>query len=317
MPGYGVLQLREADPEHGMTRPWGTHGPRVLSRAAGLAVTSLLAAALLAWSPQPATGWNQSSAEATLWQLMNGARVNNGLRALQQNGTLVSLARWRSKDQVQRDHFDHTILGTSYQVYHWYDLNGLQYVWGGENIGWNNGYSDADSPVAIHEGFMNSPSHRDNILQPSWTHGGVGAYGADNVMFLGKLRNPRFYTELFMQAASAPTPPPPPPPTTSNPPPPSGGGSTASTQPTAAVQRVPAPAAPSAGEPLDGGTLVVAAPVPHVASVEQTLVRLDALDPVHQLPVQVAASPLRIEGSTAAPSGLFETVLGSLLSFFL
>ena len=239
-----------------MTRHRVNRRPHVLSRAAGLAGVALMAAALLAWSPSAASGWNQSSAEATLWQLMNGARVNNGLRALQQNGTLVSLARWRSKDQVQRNYFDHTILGTAYQVYHWYDLNGLKYTWGGENIGWNNGYSDADSPVAIHEGFMNSPGHRANILEPSWTHGGVGAYGADGVTFLGKLRNPRFYTELFMQAATATTPPPPPPPSSTTPPPPpssgttqlppaTGGGTTAPRQPpAAAVQRVEQPVAP-------------------------------------------------------------------------
>src|SRR6476620_9617580 len=149
---------------------------RVMARAIALSGTALLGAALLAWSPQPATGWDQSSAEATLWQLLNGDRTNNGLAPLGWHDTLVGLARWRSKDMVDRNYFDHTVLGTGYQVYHWYDLNGLHYSWGGENIGWNNGYSDADSPVAIHQGFMDSPGHRANILEPSFTDGGVGAY---------------------------------------------------------------------------------------------------------------------------------------------
>ena len=296
-----------------MTPERMSRGPRALRRATALAGTALMAAALLAWSPSAATGWNQSSAEGTLWQLMNGARVNNGLRALQQNGTLVSLARWRSKDQVDRSYFDHVILGTSYQVYHWYDLNGLNYRWGGENIGWNNGYADADSPVAIHEGFMNSPGHRANVLEPSWTHGGVGAYGADNVVFLGVVRSPRFYTELFMQAASGSTPPPPP----------SGGGSrpaapAATTGPTASLQRVTAPVAPQASQPLDGGNLVVAANVPEPMSATRALVRLQAWDDPAEAPVQVAASTsMRVQASSSAPSGLFETVLGSLLSFIL
>ena len=198
-----------------------------IARATALAGVALASAVLLASSPMPATGWNQGAAEATLFQLMNGARVNNGRKAAQQHSTLVSLARWRSKDQVDRNYFDHTILGTGQQVYHWYDLNGLNYRWGGENIGWNNGYSDADSPVAIHQGFMDSPGHRANILEPSFTHGGVGAYAKDNVNFLGKQRSPRFFTELFMESASAP---PPPPPSGggggggSPQPPPSGGG---------------------------------------------------------------------------------------------
>lgn len=281
-----------------------------------------MAAALLAWTPQTATGWNQSNAEATLWQLLNGARVNNGLSPLQQNGTLVSLARWRSKDMVERDYFDHTILGTSYQVYHWYDLNGLSYSWGGENIGWNNGYTDADSPVRIHEAFMNSPGHRANVLEPGFTHGGVGAWAADNVEFLGKLRNPRVYTELFMTASSASTPPPPPPPPASTPPPPpppSGGGTapTASPTPGVATLRVDAPAPPSPAATPDEPSLIVAA----AGSVSTAAVRASEwADPAaagSAMPVQVASAPYRVEAAAAGDQGLFEAVFGSLLGFFL
>ena len=287
---------------------------------------------LLASSPAPATGWQQGAAEATLFQLMNGARVNNGRRAVQQNGTLVSLARWRSKDQVDRNYFDHTILGTGYQVYHWYDLNGLQYSWGGENIGWNNGYSDADSPVAIHQGFMDSPGHRANILEPSFTHGGVGAYGKDNVNFLGKQRNPRFYTELFMQAASAPPPPPPS----------GGGGGGGSPQPhphpaaveEAAARPVPpatstrakphakplhvdAPAAPRASSPMDGATMVAAAPGSASTEAVRALAFAgDAAAPAGSL-VASPSGGLRVESAAAPERGLFETVLGSLLGFVL
>src|SRR5213592_705977 len=71
---------------------------RVMARAITLSGTALLAAALLAWTPQPTTGWDQSAAEATLWQLLNGDRTNNGLPPLAKHSTLVSLARWRSKD---------------------------------------------------------------------------------------------------------------------------------------------------------------------------------------------------------------------------
>lgn len=295
---------------------------RVLARAAALAATSLMAAALLAWNADPASGWNQSSAEATVWQLTNGARVNNGLRALQQHSTLVSLARWRSKDQIERNYFSHTILGTNYQIYHWYDLNGLQYSWGGENIGWNNGFSDSDSPIKIHEGFMNSPGHRANILEPSFTHGGIGAWAADNVNFLGKLRSPRFYTELFLTAKAAA--PPPPPPTTTNPPP-SGGGTTqpgggsapgATAQPSASTQRVDEPRVPSASAPLDGPVVVAARSSEPAPAAIRALHTPDPAAGTPAAPAQVA-SELRVEAPAAADRGIFETMLGSLLGFFL
>ncbi len=280
-----------------------------------------MAAALLAWTPQPATGWNQASAEATLFQLMNGARVNNGRRAVQQHGTLVSLARWRSKDLVDRNYFDHVILGTGYQVYHWYDLNGLQYSWGGENIGWNNGYSDADSPIAIHEGFMASPGHRANVLEPSFTHGGVGAYAKDNVMFLGKMRSPRTYTELFMAAAASAPPPPP-----DDDPPPSGGGggggggggstspSPVSPQPahqprSAKAVRVDAPRTPQATQPLNDPKLVARSELR--AEIEK-----DGSSGTAAAPIAETAS-LRVEAPPAPERGLFETVVGSLLDFVL
>jgi uncharacterized protein YkwD len=307
-----------------------SRSPRhAVARAAALAGIALAAAALLASTPAPATGWQQGAAEATLFQLMNGARVNNGRRAVQQHGTLVSLARWRSKDQVDRDYFDHTILGTGQQVYHWYDLNGLQYRWGGENIGWNNGYSDADSPVAIHQGFMDSPGHRANILEPSFTHGGVGAYAKDNVMFLGKQRSPRFYTQLFMQSASAPSPPPPPGGGGGGgSQPPSGGGggggvaaSPAHHAPRAKTQAKPlhvdAPAAPRASSPMDGGTLVAVAPGgASSAAVRALAFAGDGTASAASLVARPGAG-LRVESAAAPERGLFETVLGSLLGFVL
>lgn len=288
---------------------------RVGARALTLSGTALLAAALLAWTPQPATGWDQSSAEATVWQLLNGARVNNGRNPLTQQATLVSLARWRSQDMVDRDYFDHVVLGTGYQVYHWYDTNGLKYVWAGENIGWNNGFSDADSPVKIHEGFMASDSHRTNLLEPTWTHGGVGAYGADNVNFLGKLRNPRAYTQLFMQAQTAATPPPaPPPPATpppATPPPPAvtpkpTAKPVATTAPTFNLLPTVDPTASPTLEPTPS-------PTPSAAAAE-------AVDPGHLAlnGSPVAAVPsLRVQAAAAEERGIFETVLGSLLGFFL
>ena len=278
-----------------------------------------MASALLASTPQHVTGWNQGAAEATLFQLLNGARANNGLPAVQQHGTLVSLARWRSQDQVDRDYFDHTVLGTGYQVYHWYDMNGLQYSWGGENIGWNNGYSDGDSPVAIHEGFMASPGHRANILEPSFTHGGVGAYAKDNVMFLGKMRSPRFYTELFMAATSAPPPPPP----DDDPPPSSGGGGTvtspASSEPSAPTRsakalRVDEPKAPRASEPMNGPTTVANAPVGPTTAALRSLTDGTIGS---SATAALTASPLRVEAPAAPERGLFETVVGSLLDFVL
>jgi hypothetical protein len=297
-----------------------------MARAIALSGTALMAAALLVWAPQPATGWDQSAAEATLWQLLNGDRTNNGLPPLVQHGTLVSLARWRSKDMVDRDYFNHVILGTNYQVYHWYDTNGLSWSSGGENIGYNNGFSDADSPVKINEGFMASAGHRANILNTAWSHGGVGAYGADGVFWGTKVRNIRMYTELFIKLKSAPAPTPVPTPVPTAPPPPPATPKPPA--PTPAPTPKPAPVSTPRQVPLETAT---ATPVPTPSdtpsptpepTAEPQVAKL--LRTVHSTVGDdapgsnaIVARSMRVQTATAPDRGIFETVIGSLLSFFL
>ncbi len=289
-----------------------------MARTMALSGTALMAAALLVWAPQPATGWDQSAAEATLWQLLNGDRTNNGVAPIAQHGTLVSLARWRSQDMVDRDYFEHVILGTNYQVYHWYDTNGLSWSKGGENIGYNNGFSDADSPVKMNEGFMNSSGHRANILNPDWTHGGVGAYGKDGAMWGGKIRNIRMYTELFVRLKSAPAPTPAP---TPQPPPPAP-----TPQPPAATPKppaptpVPTPISTPRQVPVETATPSLTAspdptPAPKVAALIATIHSTVGDDAPGSN--AIVAHSLRVQTAQAPERGIFETVIGSLLSFFL
>ena len=288
--------------------------PNPLRRAAGLGVMAFAVAGLLAWTPGIAAAWNQSAAEATLWQLTNGDRANNGVHLILSNSTLVSLARWRSKDMIQRDYFSHTILGTSYMVFHWYDLNGLSYSWGGENIGWNSGYTDGDSPVAINNSFMASTDHRDNILNPVWTHGGIGAYGLDNVTWGGKLRSPRMYTELFMQAkSSAPKPAPKPTPKPAPKPTP---------RPQPVVQATAKPTARPTPRPIATPAPSVAALVPHaaLAFLEMDIRPVAAYlarDPFERAPLDAGAmvASYRVDAPPPAERGFFETVLGAFLGF--
>jgi hypothetical protein len=288
--------------------------PHPIRRAAGLGFVTLAVAGLMAWTPGIAAAWNQSAAESTLWQLLNGDRANNGVRPVLQNSTLVSLARWRSKDMIQRDYFSHTILGTNYMVFHWYDTSGLRYSWGGENIGWNSGYSDGDSPVAINNSFMNSVDHRDNILNKAWTHGGVGAYGADSITWGGKLRSPRMYTELFMQAKStapAPTPRPTARPTTRPAPKPTPKPAPKAT-PKPTAKPTPGPAATTVAFPfpalavLEGDLSVTPASALARASLGQTSANAGT-----------TVASYRVDAAPPADRGFFETLLGTFLGFSL
>lgn len=308
---------------------------RIVARTLGLGISALVAAGVLTWTPAVATGWNQGAAESTLWQLMNGARTNNGIAPVQQHGTLVGIARWRSSDMLAQDYFSHTIAGCGCLVYAYYDSNGLSYDWAGENIGWNSGLDDSYSPVRVHEKFMQSPGHRANVLDARFTHGGVGAAAADNKMFQGYVQNTRMYTELFMQAkAAAPAPAPAP-----QPPPSSGGGggggaSTAPATPSAprakpkpkpARAKMDAPARPSSSAGIDGVSAIVSAPgatalMRQLRADEVAATRAAALMVTRPATATLAAaagpaSSMEIAAPPEAEPGFLDGIFGAVLGF--
>lgn len=179
--------------------------PAMLAVAFAITTVGLFAA------PRTTLAWDinsfSSTSEAQLVSLTNQARAAAGLRALKVDSTLTSVARWRSKDMIVRDYFSHTILGTSYQVFHVLDQKGYCYSLAGENIGWNT-YDDAVATAQIQRQFMDSPGHRANILGKTWDAIGVGAYKGPD----GK----KMWTVLFADrcgSTPAPTPKPTPKPT--------------------------------------------------------------------------------------------------------
>jgi uncharacterized protein YkwD len=308
----------------------GRRPRRIIARTLVFGASALLAAGLLTWSPSSTTGWNQGSAEATLWQLLNGARTNNGLAPVQQHGTLVAIARGRSADMLNRDYFSHTIPGCGCLVYAQYDANGVAWAWAGENIGWNSGLDDAYSPVRVHEAFMASAGHRANVLDGRFTHAGVGAAAADGKMFQGHVQNTRMYTELFLQAPGGTAPAPAAPP--------SGGGSGGGggyTQPAAPVAQAPAPKAepkpkemtvasprrPTSTAGIDGVATIVAAG-PSI-DVTARLAADDALGiPRPEAMVAAAKAPptamtpgMQVTAAAPAEAGLFDGIVGTLLGF--
>ena len=129
-------------------------------------------------APSATFAWDtnsfSSSSAADLVALTNRSRASAGLKALRVDSTLASVARWRSKDMIQRDYFSHSIPGYG-KV--WDKLHAIGYCYkvGGENIGWNN-YPDDIATAAIHKMFMDSSGHRANIMGRAWDVIGVGAY---------------------------------------------------------------------------------------------------------------------------------------------
>jgi uncharacterized protein YkwD len=180
-----------------------TANPRRLATMTMLAF-ALTSVGLLA-SPRTTLAWDvnafSSASEAQLVSLTNQARAAAGLRALKVDSKLTAIARWRSKDMIVRNYFSHTILGTSYNVFHVLDQKGYCYRVAGETIGWNN-YPDDVATATIQRQFMNSPGHRANILGKAWDVVGIGAYKGPT----GKKMWTVIFADRCNTTAPAPTP---------------------------------------------------------------------------------------------------------------
>ncbi len=165
-------------PRTGLRRP--SEGVPDDVSACSLALAFSTTALGLLALPSAALAWGansfSSASERELQALTNQARASAGRRSLAWDSTLASIARWRSKDMIERGYFSHDIPGVG-KVFDVMTARGYCYRIAGENIGWND-YPDDVATAKIQAMFMASPGHRSNILGTAWDHIGIGAYKA-------------------------------------------------------------------------------------------------------------------------------------------
>lgn len=107
------------------------------------------------------------AAEQRAFELLNADRKANGLPALKLNGSLVVLAENYGRDMINRNYFSH-YNPEGQSPFDRMRNYGISYRSAGENLAINN------SVEAAERAFMNSPGHRANILNSSYTEVGVG-----------------------------------------------------------------------------------------------------------------------------------------------
>ena len=102
---------------------------------------------------------------------VNRVRAQHGLRPLVPLPALITAARDHSEDMVERSYFDHED-PDGRRVADRVKAAGVSWSKVSENLAMNSG---AEDPVArAVQGWMESPGHRANILDPKVTHTGVG-----------------------------------------------------------------------------------------------------------------------------------------------
>jgi len=130
------------------------------------------------------TGKERRDLEAEMIQLLNEERTKRGLKPLQADPELRQVALNHSKDMLARGYFSHYTPEGKDPFYRM-RAAGVKFSVAGENLALVQTLSIA------HNGLMNSPGHRVNILRPSFGRVGIGIIdaGVHGLMISQEFRN--------------------------------------------------------------------------------------------------------------------------------
>ncbi len=127
----------------------------------------------------------------------NTQRANNGASALGINSQLNSAAQAKANDMVARDYWSHkTPDGQDPWIF--IDAQGYSYQKAGENLAY--GFANSQDTII---GWMNSPSHKANLLDTVFTEVGFGFANSSNFVGTGE---ETVVVAMYAKPTSAPAP---------------------------------------------------------------------------------------------------------------
>ena len=115
--------------------------------------------------------------ESEILQTINKIRIENNLAPLRVSADLCSIAKIRAKEAHKL--WSHT-RPNGLKVDSLFDEFGLEWKFAGENLAKHTG----QSPEVVVGSWMNSESHRKNILNSRFQKCGIGEFVADNTIYI-------------------------------------------------------------------------------------------------------------------------------------
>ncbi|MCX6581139.1 MAG: CAP domain-containing protein [Candidatus Aminicenantes bacterium] len=112
--------------------------------------------------------YNPEKIEQEMLELVNKARSERGTRPLRFHPVLNDMALGHSQKMAAEGQLSHRFPNYKTLQERLMDA-GLAFIKSGENVA----FSEDPEAKFIHDGFMNSPGHRQNILDPDFTHCGI------------------------------------------------------------------------------------------------------------------------------------------------
>jgi len=117
--------------------------------------------------------------KSVLEKFVNQTRQSLGLNPLLPNEKLSQAAKLKAENMVQNQYFSHTS-PTGVSPWFWFAKAGYNYKYAGENLAV--GFFESEE---VYNAWLNSPSHRENIINPKYTEVGTAVlkgFGGDNTV---------------------------------------------------------------------------------------------------------------------------------------
>jgi len=128
--------------------------------------------------PHAVSAPNDSQAERQLLTLANQARAEAGLAPLELEEGLTRAARRHSALMASEKQLSHELPGEPSMPERLAATSTLELSAEGENVGF------AASIAEVHRGFMQSPHHRENLLNPDYNVAGFAAVRDGNRVYV-------------------------------------------------------------------------------------------------------------------------------------
>jgi hypothetical protein len=113
------------------------------------------------------SGMSATVLPAVLVDLTNSARLSNNTQILARNTVLDQAAQLKAEDMARNGYFAHTS-PTGVTPWHWFGKAGYVFSYAGENLAIN--FTES---VDVEKAWLNSPTHRANILNAQFTEIGI------------------------------------------------------------------------------------------------------------------------------------------------
>ncbi len=137
---------------------------------------------------------------AVLSTLTNAERLSNNLPILAVSPKLTRAAQLKAEDMAAKSYFAHTS-PEGKSPWHWFNLVGYRYYYAGENLAVN--FTDSKE---VAKAWMNSPTHRANIVGGHYTEIGTGIatgkYKGNDAVFVAQLYASPFPVSTLVGQAS-------------------------------------------------------------------------------------------------------------------